>query len=75
MPLRDFAVSGPTAAASIVAWPGRPDLPERVHLSDLECDDTYRAALAVMDASVACVVTKDLDSLLAGVGIARQFSR
>jgi 4'-phosphopantetheinyl transferase len=65
VPLRHFAVSGPSAAAPIVEGPSRADWHERVRLVDLECDDAYGAALAVMDAPLTRVLAQGIESLQA----------
>jgi 4'-phosphopantetheinyl transferase len=67
VPLRDFAVGGPPAA--VTGWPSRPDLPPRIHLVDLQCDDGYRAALATLDRPRPQVVPRDVARLLADAGL------
>lgn len=59
-----FTVTAPDAPAGVVSWPSRPDLPRRVRLRDVACDDGHRAAVAVVDAPIVRVVRQDAEALV-----------
>ena len=67
-PLHGFGVTAPDASAGVVSWPARPDLPGRLQLRDIACDDVHRAAVAVLDAPPVRVVRHDADALRAAAG-------
>lgn len=54
-PLNGFSVA---PDGRIDSWPERPDLAGRVHLLDLEADETHRAAVAVLDERPVRVVRR-----------------
>jgi 4'-phosphopantetheinyl transferase len=49
VPMTDLTVSAPDEPPRLIRWAGRPELPSRVALADLNCDAAYAASLAMVD--------------------------
>jgi 4'-phosphopantetheinyl transferase len=49
VPMTDLTVSAPDEPPRLIRWAGRPELPSRVALADLNCDAAYSASLAMVD--------------------------
>lgn len=48
VPMTDLTVSAADAPAALLDWRGRPELPGRIRLRDLEPDPAYAAAIALI---------------------------
>jgi 4'-phosphopantetheinyl transferase len=53
VPMTDLTVSAPDEPPTLVRWTGRPELPSRVDMADLECEAAYAASLAMVDGRLA----------------------